>query len=128
MDKENSLYIDSETETDDIMEFVRERTENPIRIDDTVIFNFSSYEIQDKTLRRAVRTKLQKDKYIIPFQVTGTWGYLYYLLPDNLKEAEILVYHPDKEDYFAYRNFYDETSIEREEEFRRSLSKILEME
>lgn len=119
----DGLYIDGETTVDEIQTFLKRRAERPIRIKDTVIWDFCGYERDWDALERAVKSKLQGQKYIIPFQVTGTWGYMYHLLPEHLKDAEILVYDPRSGMYKGYKNFARDLAHEQEKAFRQDLAK-----
>lgn len=120
---DDGLYIDSDTTTDDILSFLKGRVENPVVVEDTTIWDFCGYERDEEALRQAVRHKLQADKYIIPFQVTGTWGFMFHLLPEDLKDAEILVYDPKNGTYKGYRNYARDLATEQEEAFRQDLAK-----
>lgn len=120
---DDGLYIDRDTTVEEIKEFLKYRAQNPIVIDGTVIWDFCGYERDEEALREAVRIKLQGDKYIIPFQVTGTWGYMFHLLPEHLKDAEILVYDPRQGIYKGYRNYARDLSREQEQSFRQDLAR-----
>lgn len=120
---DDGLYIDGDTSIDEIKEFLKNRAENPVVIDGTVIWDFCGYERNEEALERAVRNKLRGDRYIIPFQVTGTWGLMYHLLPESLKDGEILVYDPRQETYKGYRNFARDIAREQEDAFRQDLAR-----
>lgn len=112
---DDALMMDRNTTTDDILEFLEDRANNPIIMSGVTIWNFSSHEVDLPALAEAVQNKLEQDRYIIPFQVTGAWGYMTYLLPEQIVEAEVLVYHPDSGDYAGYKNYLTELkSAERE--------------
>lgn len=59
-----------------------------------------------EALEFATENKLENDEYVIPFQVTGTWGFIVQLLPERLRRAEILVFKKQYGDYAAYSNMY----------------------
>lgn len=59
-----------------------------------------------EALEFATANKLENDEYVIPFQVTGTWGCLFQLLPERIRQAEILVFKKKYGDYAAYKNIY----------------------
>ena len=119
----DGLYIDGETTVDEVQDFLKRRAEDPININGTMVWDFCGYERDAQALEESVRYKLQGDKYIIPFQVTGTWGYMFHLLPEHLKSAEILVYDPRQEVYKGYKNFSRSLSVEQEKAFRQDLAK-----
>lgn len=121
---EDALFISESTTSDEVKEFLRNRTEDPHRFDNAVVYDFNSHKIDASALERAVEEKLQGEKYLIPYQVTGTWGFMYHLLPKSVKEAEILVYHPQDEEYYEYQNFYPEVPSEVQDEFRHQLSRV----
>ena len=118
---DDGLYVDDGTTIDEIESFLKRRVSNPIEIDGTVVWNFSSYEVNEEALEEAIENKLRKDEFIIPFQVGGTWGLMYHLLPRRLKEAEILVYHTGTNEYRAFNNFINRMPQKFEEELRYQL-------
>lgn len=120
---DDGLFIGRETTIDDIQQFLRHRVENPVQIEETTIWDFCSYERNEQALEEAVRIKLQADKYIIPYQVTGVWGYLYHLLPADLRDAEILVYDPRAGMYKGYKNYSRDLSPEQQQSFRQDLAR-----
>ena len=120
---DDGLYISSQTDVEDIKDFLKRRSENPVVINGVRIWDFCGYERDEDALEHAAKRKLRDDKYIIPFQVTGTWGYMFHLLPEYLKDAEILVYDPKRGAYNAYRNFSQELASEQEDAFRQDLAK-----
>lgn len=120
---DDGLYIDRDTTVSEIKEFLKRRAENPVVINDTTIWDFCGYERDEQALQEAVQYKLQDDRYIIPFQVTGTWGYMFHLLPEHLKDAEILVYDPRQGTYKGYKNYARELASEQEDTFRQDLAK-----
>lgn len=120
---DDGLYIDSDTTVEEIKEFITRRVENPVVIDGTTVWDFCGYELNEDALEQAVRTKLREDKYVIPFQVTGTWGFMYHLLPGELRDSEILVYDPGQGTYKGYKNYARDLATEQEEAFRQDLAK-----
>lgn len=120
---DDGLYIDGDTTIEEIKEFLKNRAENPVVIDDTVIWDFCGYERKEEHLREAVQHKLRENRYIIPFQVTGSWGLMFHLLPESLKDAEILVYDARQETYKGYKNFAQDMAREQEDAFRQDLAR-----
>lgn len=120
---DDGLRLDRNTDVSDIKEFLKSRAENPVVIDGTVIWDFCSYDRDEQALKQAVRQKLRSDRYIIPFQVTGAWGFMFHLLPEHLKDAEILVYDPRQNVYKGYTNYARELASEQEDAFRQDLAK-----
>lgn len=121
---EDALLIEDDTDVEELKAFLKRRTMNPIKIGETTVWNYNSHEVQKDALRKDEQYKLSEDKYIIPYQVTGIWGFMFHLLPDNIREAEVLVYHSSENSYRAYRNFYAEMPSELAKDFTTRLSKV----
>lgn len=122
---DDALYVDDDTTIEEVKDFLYRRAENPVVIDDTTVWNFSGYEVEQEPLETAVREKLREDEFIIPFQVAGTWGLMYHLLPRRLKESEILVYHRSTDSYRAFNNFINRMPQRSEEEFQYQLGEAV---
>ena len=122
---DDGLYVDSGTTIEEIQDFLYRRSENPIEVNGTTVWNFSSYNVDERALEEAIENKLRKDEFIIPFQVAGTWGLMYHLLPRKLKEAEILVYHQNSGEYRAFNNFINRMPQKSEDEFRYQLGQAV---
>jgi len=120
---DDGLYIDKDTTVEEIKAFLQRRAENPIVIDSVTIWDFCGYDRDGEALEKAVKRKLKHDKYIIPFQVSGTWGTMFHLLPESLKEAEILVYDARAEVYKGYKNYTREMAMEQRNAFKYDLAK-----
>lgn len=124
---DDALYVDESTTIDEVKQFIAGRVENPFEHRGTYVFNFSSYPMHEDALRRSIESKLEWDgEYIIPFQVSGTWAFIFHLLPTELKKGDVLVYHPDDGEYFAYTNFYRMLSPEQVDAFRQDLARRVE--
>jgi len=121
--REEALYVTEDTSVDEVVAYLRHCIENPIERGENIIWNFSTHEIDWDALD--IESKDQT-RFIIPYQVTGTWGFIYQLLPEDIKSAELLVYHGDDETYYAYRNFYRTTGDERQDQVRQDLGRRLE--
>lgn len=120
----DGLLISESTDAEEVKEFLRRRMDDPYTFDSAVVYDFNSHRIDSDALENAVEDKLRGEKYLIPYQVTGTWGFMYHLLPQSVKEAEILVYHPGDECYYAYQNFHTDIPSEVQNEFRHQLSRL----
>lgn len=123
MAADDGLYIDSDTTVAEIQAFMKRRAHNPVKYQDTVIWDFCGFERDEDALREAVKYKLKSDRYLIPFQVTGTWGFMYHMLPERLKDAEILVYDARQNTYKGYTNYSRMMSREQTRAFRQDLAK-----
>lgn len=122
----DGLRVTHDTDIDEVKGFLRRRTEKAINYRGTIVWNYSSHSPDYDALEYAIEQKLENRRYVIPFQVGSTWATMYYLLPESLKQAEVLVYKPSSGQYRAYKNFYDEITPESSEEFTYQLSKIAE--
>jgi hypothetical protein len=104
-DEIKDMVITSDTTADDIIEFMEYRLQNPVQVSDTTVFNLSSFDVQKEDLRDAIRLKLDKEMYVIPHQVTSCWGFMMTVLPDRIREMDVLVYTPENGEYRAYNSF-----------------------
>lgn len=120
---DDALFIRDNTPVSEVKEFIRRRTENPVKMNGITVWNYSSYEINEAALREATASKLQADQYYVPYQVTGTWGFMFSLLPEEIQQSEILVYQPKKGKYYAYNNFMADISREQRESFTHDLAR-----
>ena len=50
---------------------------------------------------------------------------MFVLLPERIRNAEILVYRSGEDQYVAYKNFYREVPSERREQLQTSLSRAV---
>ncbi|UBF23041.1 hypothetical protein HCTV-16_gp58 [Haloarcula virus HCTV-16] len=120
---EDALLVDQDTSLDEVQSFIRRRVANPHVVEDTIIWNFSSHNVDEDALDKAVDRKLERDIYVIPYQVTGTWSYMFSILPEQLQRAEILVYKTNTGRYNAYTNFLREAPEEVHDDFRSDLAR-----
>jgi hypothetical protein len=120
---DDALLVDETTSLDEVQSFIRRRVANPHVVDGTVTWNFSSHNVDKGALERAVERKLERDKYVIPYQVTGTWSFMFTILPKQLREAEILIYKTSSGRYNAYRNFLRTAPEEVHNDFRSDLGR-----
>lgn len=120
---DDALIVDGDTSLEEVQEFIRNRVEDPEIIDGTVIWNFSSHEVDRDALENAVERKLERDMYVIPYQVTGTWAYMFTILPKQLQRSEVLVYKTTTGRYNAYKNFLREAPSEVHDDFRGDLAR-----
>lgn len=116
--RDDSLYVKDTTDVDEIVRYVRDRATNPITYDGYTIWNFSSYEFDED-----VFTAKNEKELVIPFELQGTWAFMYSLLPDKIRRAEVLVYREQNEEYVAFQNFYRQMPPVRQEEVRSTIAK-----
>lgn len=104
--------IDESTTADDLIEFTKNRARDPIEIDGVTIYNFNSHKPDYENLEEAIDGKLERDTYVIPFQVSGPWRFMMHLFPQTIREAETLIYRENIQEYYAYHNFTRDVSDE----------------
>lgn len=115
--REDTLRMTSDTELDEVLTFIKQRARNPYTVNGKIIWDFSNHKPDMEALEFATENKLENDEYVIPFQVTGTWGFIIQLLPERLRNAEILVFKKQYGDYAAYENMY--RLMEEKDEYNR---------
>lgn len=123
---DDGLMMEDSTTVEELKNFVQRRTRNPFMMNGKLVWNYSSHKADVDALERAVDTKLDDDRYMIPFQVTGVWGYMTHIIPDNIsREARILVYLQDDREYVEYDNLLEELETEGIDEFKTELENDL---
>jgi hypothetical protein len=120
---DDALLVDENTSLDEVQDFIRGRVSDPHIVDETVVWNFSSHNVDKTALVKAVDRKLERDIYVIPYQVTGTWSYMFSILPEQLQRAEVLIYKTSSGRYNAYTNFLREAPEEVHDDFRSDLAR-----
>jgi hypothetical protein len=121
--RSDMLYMTESTTSSEVVDFLTRCIENPVTIDDNIVWNFSTHTIKDEAIEE-IGSK-EQGKFIIPYQVTGAWGFMFSLLPQEIREAEILVYNSSDEEYKAYRSLYRTTPNERMSQIQQDLSRRL---
>jgi len=120
------LWVESTTDVDEVLEFVEQRIENPHYEEDegeNVVWNFSSYDLKKDKLNLGYRNH---SRFVVPYQVTSVWAFMFSLLPEELRNAEILIWREHDDQYVAYQQFYRQMSPEQREQFRYALSEKVE--
>ena len=122
----NKLFVQDDTTGEELLEYVRECVENPVRVEtatgENVVWNFSSYDVVQHGLELQDK---RHNEFVIPFQVTSTWAMIFEMLPERIKRAENLIWRPDEQKYYAYNQFYRDIEPERREEFSNHLAKMV---
>jgi hypothetical protein len=119
---DDALLVNEDTSLDEVQNFIKQRVENPEVVDGVIVWNFSSHEIDHDALEKAVDRKLERDMYCVPYQVTGTWSYMFSMLPERLQRAEVLIYNTNSGRYNAYRNFLRDAPSEVHDRFKSDLA------
>ena len=122
---EDAPDITNDTDPEELIEYVRKRVENPIEIDGVTIYHFNSHEIDREALERAVDEKLRRDTYQIPLQVHSGLAFIQSILPQRIREAELLVYREDRGEFFAYKNLIRELPLESQYTVQQELAGVI---
>lgn len=121
--RDDALYVRESTSQDEVLRYVRQCLRSPVRYEGNVIWNFSSYEFNEEAF-----TSKRENEFFVPYEVPGTWGFMYALLPERVRNAEVLVYQSGQTEYIAYKNFYRQIPDLQRDEFRQSMAKLLREE
>lgn len=97
--------LTDDTEAIELVEYCEERVENPIEIDGTRVYHFNSHTPDLDAMEHDIKTKLNRDIYVVPFQAYSGWSFMMLLLPEQIREAEWLIYRPKEQEYYAYKNY-----------------------
>jgi hypothetical protein len=119
--RDDGLYMKEGTTVDEVIAFLRSSIEDPEVVEDTVVWNFSTHEVDEEALAEV--PEKEQDRFLIPYQVTGAWGFMFSLLPEEIRRAEVLVYDQESEQYKAYRSLYRTTTSERCKQIQSDLSR-----
>lgn len=117
--------ITDETDVEELVDYARYRVQNPIRIDRTTIYNFNSHKLDMEALRGSVNNKLQREVYQIPLQVRSGNILMQAILPEEIRQSEILVYREDKKEYYAYKNLIRDLPLESREKIKQEFAEIM---
>lgn len=118
---DSDLWVESSTDADEIVRFMEERINDPYLDHDegkNIVWNFSSYDLKEDELKLGYR---EQDRFVVPYQVTSVWAFMFTLLPERVRNAEVLVWRDREERYIAYQQFYRDLSEERREQLKYAL-------
>ncbi len=101
---DDALRVESGTQPEEIREFVKRRTLNPVRVAGVEIFNYNNHVVDREQIREQA-DEFHKSRYLIPYQASGVWGYMVQLLPQEVLEVEILTYQQSSGKYVPYPNY-----------------------
>lgn len=118
---DDHLKVEHGTTPSDIQDFVLRRATNPIHVGDTTVWDFNNHSPNMEALEKQV-TDLMYDRYLIPFQASGVWGYMYHLLPEQLRIVEILAYNQSRGEYIPYPNYLRHSDGRRNDEIREEIA------
>lgn len=101
---DDALIASQGMKATEIQDFVERRSKDPYTFEDVTIWSFNNHEIDVEQLREQAEN-LRADRFIIPYQVSGIWGYIVQFLPERIRTAEILTYRQGDGRYYAYPNY-----------------------
>lgn len=106
---DDAPYITDETDFGELTQFAVKRTAEPIELSDgTLVYDYCSH-VPDYEGLEDIQPELSKDVYVIPFQVTTAWTYIWSILPVPIREhAGFLIYIANRHEYEQYNNFYED--------------------
>jgi hypothetical protein len=107
--KDDALVVENGVPPEEVQDFVLGRASNPEHVAGMTIWNFNNHQINEEQLERQA-DDLYYDEYLIPYSIPGAWGYMVSLLPEVIREVEILVYSQDRDQYNPYPNYFRHTS------------------
>lgn len=124
-DYHSDLQIDSNTTTDELVEFVKKQSHNPFQYNGTTIYNFSTHKVDEQALKNGIDNKFNRSLYQIPMQMLTGQVFVQSVLPQRIREAEILLYRTDENDYYAYKNFVRDAPSEFQEKIQQEIADII---
>lgn len=124
-DYHTDLQITSSTDADELVDFVKQQAENPFQYEGTTVYNFSTHKIDKEALKEGIENKFNRNLYQIPMQVLTGQAFVQAVLPQQIQESEILLYRPEENDYYAYRNFVRDTPGEYQDKVRQEIAEII---
>lgn len=117
----DQLRITDETDAADVVAFI-ERSIDPIYIEDATVWNFSNHPFRPDRFRSDIENPAGRT-FVLPFQVTTTWGLMLQLLPKPIQMAEPVLWRGDQ--YEVYDNYLAQLGPQRRVTVQQSLVKRL---
>ena len=118
---DDALRVGHGTTPEHIRDFVLQRATNYHQFGDTIVWNFNNHEPNYEVLNNQV-PELMYNRYVIPFQASGVWGYMVQLLPEWLQIVEILAYSQKQGQYIPYPNYLRHSTREEDDEVRNEIN------
>jgi hypothetical protein len=122
---EDALEVQNGTQPEEIQAFVERRATNPVEVGDLLVWNFNNHKVNIEALESQADGFIY-DEYVIPYQASGVWAYMTTLLPELIREAEILAYDQSRGQYNPYPNFFRHTDAEDNDVIKRAIEEQLE--
>lgn len=120
-----NFRITPSTTGQEMIDYAEERMENPIDINGVTVYNFSTHEADKNALNHAVQAKLERELFQIPLQIQTGNMMLQSILPDKIKKAEVLIYRPEDNEYYAYKNLLRTVPVETQEHTKQRFAQLL---
>jgi hypothetical protein len=124
-DYHSNLEINSSTTIDELVEYTEKQAANPFKYNGTTVYNFSTHEVDEDAMKSCIDSKFNRDLYQIPMQILTGQAFVQSILPQRVREAEILLYRQDEEDYYAYKNFVRDAPSEYQEKVKQEIADII---
>lgn len=104
---DDAPIVTEDTESSELREYALKRSKNPIEINGCTVYNYSSH-VPDHDALDEKTEETPDGEYIIPFQVTSGWSYIWTMLPGSMKRSsDFLIYITHEGRYSHYPNFYN---------------------
>lgn len=117
----DALYIEHDTDIDELIQYVEACATDPyLDGEGNIVWNFSTYEIDESGMQLDDK---ECDEFLIPYQPSGAWAVIYTMLPERIRDAEVLVWRSDVEEYYAYRQFYRDLPNEQRGDLKNDLAR-----
>lgn len=99
--------VTEDTDPAELQDYALRRTQNPIEKNGCTVYNYSSH-VPDYDALEEKTAEIPDGEYIIPFQVTSGWSYIWSLIPNALRRnSDFLIYIAHEGYYSHYPNFYN---------------------
>lgn len=106
----DKLYLNDETAYEDIVEYVKNQMANPRQPDgrdDIRVYNFHNSPMVSPEFAEWAESA-ESGLYVVPYQVSGVWAAMTEILPEDIAEADVLVYRRQAEKYQTHPNWLAE--------------------
>lgn len=119
-ENDSELYIEGDkTEPTEVLDFVAERTAGPMifRGGDVVVYNYHNRDVVVNALVEWAESA-EPGVYVVPYQVSGVWAFMQRVLPQEVRDADLLTYRRRDDQYVDYENWrriFDESDEEFED-------------
>lgn len=121
----SNLSIDDGTTIDELVDYTKRQARSPYTHEDTTVYNFSTHAVDEEALEHAIEEKLNRNLYQIPMQVLTAQAFIQSILPQRIREAEILLYRQNESDYYGYDNFIRNAPSEYQEKVQQDIADII---